>query len=386
MKFETVQKAALRLGVTVRAVQKWAKEGKIPYAHKVGRDWMIPEDATRPDDIENKKIYNEPFPILHNYELGNILGYIESIADEDDRNAALYEYYYFTGEFEKSALLIEPYLDSKNPVLRSGAAMFYIFDNLCLGHLNKSFYASSILKEEIEKSFSSEDLLELRAVNVLSVLIVKTQLQLSVGTIKSMKDHIKYLDPAVSLFACFIMALETYLEKDYSKALGITETALSLADSRCIIPLIYLHIIEAVCYINLLKTEEAVQSIEKAWALAAPDKLVMPFVENYNLLQGLVEKHFKKKHPKDYNKIISISKKFNSAWFEAYNQVNERSVAANLTNTEFTIAMLYSRNWRAKEIAAHMELSERTIMNYITLIYDKLHINGKKELAEFLLK
>lgn len=45
MKFETVVQAAARLGVTVRAIQKWAKEGKLKGAQKVGRDWMIPVDS-----------------------------------------------------------------------------------------------------------------------------------------------------------------------------------------------------------------------------------------------------------------------------------------------------------------------------------------------------
>lgn len=73
-------------------------------------------------------------------------------------------------------------------------------------------------------------------------------------------------------------------------------------------------------------------------------------------------------------------------WYKVYNDRNEGILAQNLTHTEFTIAMLYSRNWRAKEIAAHMELSERTIMNYIAVIYGKLHINSKKELEKFMLK
>jgi len=44
MQFETAKEAALRLGVTARAVQKWAKEGKIPGASLHGNSWMIPKD------------------------------------------------------------------------------------------------------------------------------------------------------------------------------------------------------------------------------------------------------------------------------------------------------------------------------------------------------
>lgn len=42
MNFESATDAAKRLQVNVRTIQKWAKEGKIEGAKKVGRDWMIP--------------------------------------------------------------------------------------------------------------------------------------------------------------------------------------------------------------------------------------------------------------------------------------------------------------------------------------------------------
>lgn len=68
MKFETAAAAATRLGVTARAVQKWAKEGKLEGAKKVGRDWMIPinEDATdnpTKQSNDNNSI-NMPYPFF----------------------------------------------------------------------------------------------------------------------------------------------------------------------------------------------------------------------------------------------------------------------------------------------------------------------------------
>ncbi len=385
MKFETAQKSAARLGVTVRAVQKWAKEGKIPYAHKEGRDWFIPQDAVAPTSATEFIPKNEPFPILNNYETGKITDYIRSIANQDDRNIALCEYYYFIGEFEKCIETAKPYLTSKNPLVVPETAVFVMFSNLCLGNLKEAANASRLLGKNLDLT-QKGDTQEVKAVKMLCGLIAKNQLQLKTETNISIKDYVKHLDEGVGLFACYIMALESYLNKDYSRALGIAETALSFADDNCVIPRIYLLIVKAVCYINLQNSERAVKNIEEAWNLASPDGIILPFVENYNLLLGVVEKHLKKNHPKDYAKIISISKKFSATWFEGHNKSNKGNMATNLTAVEYTIAMLYSRNWKAKEIAAHMELSERTIMNYITLIYDKLQINGKKDLEKHLIK
>ena len=148
---------------------------------------------------------------------------------------------------------------------------------------------------------------------------------------------------------------------------------------------VYLHLIEAIAHINLLQSDAAILSIEKAWDMAVKDGFIMPFVEHYSVLQGLIERHFKKNHPQEYKRITTAVKSYNRSWYELHNERNDATITGELTHTEFTVAMLYSRNWRVKEIAAHMELSERTIMNYITVIYEKLHINGKKELEKFML-
>ena len=50
--YETVRQAALRLGVTERTIQLWAKSGQLAGARKVGRDWMIPADEFDDPDEE----------------------------------------------------------------------------------------------------------------------------------------------------------------------------------------------------------------------------------------------------------------------------------------------------------------------------------------------
>ena len=113
--------------------------------------------------------------------------------------------------------------------------------------------------------------------------------------------------------------------------------------------------------------------------------MYMPFVEHYSILQGLLENNFKRSDIDNYNKIIELARKYNTSWYQVYNKKTDGKVTMELTPTEFTIAMLYSRNWRAKEIAAHMHISERTVTNYIQVIYEKLNINGRKELEKYVM-
>ncbi len=387
MTFESAQNAAARLGVTIRAVQKWAKEGRIPYAYKEGQDWKIPVSAERPDaERFAEERYHEPMPIVHVFPPGKAREYVESIEDPHDRAMALCEYHYMRGEFKECTVIAEPYMDSENPVLRSTSALFCMFSNLCRGHMVKTHYAASVIRKALEEVMSGNYPKETSASCLLCAKFLKVQLHLPLDDLKKMELQMRYLDEGVRLMACYLLAHIAYLEKDYERALGIAETALAFASEDILVPQIYLSIVAAMALMNLMRVNDAREALRYAWRAAERDGFFVPFVEHYSLLQGMVEKEFKNDYPQELEKIRQVAKEFNESWYKVYNEKSNYKVAENLTSTEFTVAMLYSRNWRAKEIAAHMELSERTIMNYITLIYDKLQINSKKELCGFMLR
>lgn len=387
MKFETSLAAAQRLQVTVRAIQKWAKEGKIPHAHKVGRDWMIPADAVRPDQVKPPvNGADSQFNIEFTFQPGSFWNYVSSIENDDLRAIALGEYYYLTGELKQSSIVAEPYLNSKDPVLRSTAALFCIFANLSRSHLKKSKFAMDIIGQTLDEALKGNYSMQTKAICALSAVTLEIQLHLPINVSYAPQDYVKHLPTDLQMFALYLMAYNCYMQKDYSKAIGVVETAITISPKRYTLAFIYIYIIAAISYINLQDVQKAQQYIQRAWELAAPDGIYMPFVEHYNLMQGVIENYFKQQHPKDYERILALVKSFNLSWFELHNNISDIKVAQNLTPTEFTVAMLYSRNWRAKQIAAHIGLSERTVMNYIQIIYEKLHISGKKDLEKYILK
>ncbi len=146
MKYETVKEAAERLGVTARTVQKWAAAGKIPGAMKVGRDWQIPvqKEEGAKKSTGRKHI---PMPLLNSaFPLGQCTRYIEKMEDEDERNIAWAEYYYFSGQAEKAAEAVELYLNSPDDALRYSAAWIYAFSNLTCDKTALTKYAIGIIK------------------------------------------------------------------------------------------------------------------------------------------------------------------------------------------------------------------------------------------------
>lgn len=49
--FITIKEAAEKWNITARRIQVLCSEGRIEGAVKFGRDWAIPVDATKPEDL-----------------------------------------------------------------------------------------------------------------------------------------------------------------------------------------------------------------------------------------------------------------------------------------------------------------------------------------------
>lgn len=399
--YETVQETAARLGVTVRAVQKWASGGRIPGAVKCGRSWKIPKGTDVLESVpefHDKNIPNElydvyritPFrislPLMNSsYPVGRCLEYINNIPDHDDRQIALGEYYFYSGRSEEATKVLEPYLDSHDPSLRYSANLIAVFANLALGHVHITKFAGQNLREQVQRGLEADVPPKLHAIGVFTSTATSVLFHTPLRDLPPLEDYLKYLSGGVRLYACYILAHKAYLEKDYSRQLAIAELGMALSEQEYPIPLIYTHLVAAMALINLRRVEEAREQLDKAWKIAQPDGILEPFGQHHGLLGGMIEVFFKKDYPKEFKKIIDITYAFSAGWRKIHNADNNRDVADNLSTLEFTVAMLFSRGWSYKEIAGHLEISERNVSERVADIYVKLGVNNRSALAQFML-
>ena len=398
MNYESSWQAADRLGVSIHTIQKWARENRIPGAMRRGRLWMIPVDFVPTDRQEaqpergDAQLTNDGWPIriampLMNsaYPVGKCREFIEAIPDKDDRAIAWGEYYYYSGQAEQAARTMEPYQDSADPMLRYPANLVGFFANFTRGDTHRAMRAFERLLADLQKDLRAQPTPLLHAIGALTVTTASVLLHLPVASDADLRQCISCLPDGMKLWACYLLAHKTYLEKNYSGSLAIAELALSMIPKLYPVPTIYVHLVAAMDLMSLKRVEEARQHVAQAWTLAQPDGLIEPFGEHHGLLQGMIESFFQKDDPEAFQKIIAITYSFSAGWRKIHNPISQHEVADNLTTTEFTIAMLYNRGWIAKEIAAYMNLSPRTITNAIQVIYQKLGISGKRELGQFML-
>ena len=387
MNYESAQQAADRLGVTIHTIRRWARDGRIPGAVRQGQSWMIPVDFVPQAQITNdRQPIRTAMPLMNSaFPLGKCREFIERIPDEDDRAIAWGEYYYYSGQAELAAKTMEPYQDSADPVLRYSANLVGFFSNFTGGRTHLAVHAFEQLRADWQKGIRRESTPQLYAIGVFAVTASSVLLHLPLDDDINLQQSIRYLPEGLKLWACYVLAHKAYLEKNYSGSLAIAELALSMQPKLYPVGSIYVHLVAAMSLMSLKRVEEAKHHMAHAWELAEQDGFLQPFGEHHGLLQGMIERFFQKDYPETYEKIIAITYSFSAGWRKIHHLISKHEVADNLTTTEFTIAMLYNRGWTAKEIAAYMNLSPRTITNTIQVIYQKLGISSKRELGQFML-
>ncbi len=389
MEFESARETAERLGCTVRAVQKWAKQGRIPGAYITGQRWFIPKELKEPlkvkDAVQTPVITRYHLPLLRSsFEPGKAKEFIDGITDEDDRNIAMSEYYYYTGNAERSAQIAEKYIDSPDESLRYSANVMLTFANIFRGHIHLASFFSELVSKDLEEGLKNENApKELHAIGILTAYIGKILLNVPVPDVPPLEEYLHFLPQGIRIYGCYILAYRAYKEENYNKAIGICETALAVCNSFYPVSSIYVLIVAAASYMGLKMTGHAKKHFMTAWDTARKDGLIKLFGIHHNLLQGLTEQCLKKEYPDDYKKIQRVIKEFNDGWYRLH-KPKENDYSYTLSPTEVSIALLYSRDWYSKEIAVHLGIKENTVKKHIQTIYDKLGINKKEALCSYL--
>lgn len=391
MQFENAKQAAERMNVTVRAVQKWAKEGRLPGSYFDNRIWWIPKNITEPLKKSEVKpvveIKRYQLPLLRSsFDVGSAREFIDSIPDSDDRNIALAEYYYYTGQAEKAAELLEPYINSEDDSLRYSANVMCTFANIFRGHIHLATFFSDNVSKQLEEGLKNENISqEIKATAVLTAYIGKYLLNVSVPDVPPLEEYLHFLPNGIRLYGAYILAYKAYKDKNFERAIGICDTALAFCSSFYPIAAIYVLIVAAASFMGLKKPQLARQHFMIAWETAKQDGLIKLFGIHHNLLQGLTDQCLKADYPEDYKKIMKIVKEFNDGWYRLH-KPEEYDYSHTLSPVEISVAVLYNRDWGSKEIAVHLKLSERMVKKHIRDIYDKLFVTSKNELKKYLEK
>ena len=398
----SIKEAAEKWGVSERRINQYCSEGRIPGAQKFGKSWAIPAEANKPGDPrkaphetasisestkQNAVLKNANLMPLMNTDFapGHCLEAVKAMDEGVQRDIALAEYYYFSGQAEKAAKVAEEYLVSPDIGARLSACLIYAYANLSIGQISKAKFALGELNASLAATEKQRP--ELRAASAFVSLTGAVLLHLPLpDKMPEVESMLPMLPPGLRAFAMYVLAHYIYLKGDYELSAGIVEGSLAMGAASYPIPAIYLHLIAVMNYISLKKSDKAEAHLLAAWEMARPDDLIEGFGEHHGLLGAMLEAVIKPKWPKDFKRIIDITYRFSSGWRRVHNPITGHDVADDLTTTEFAIAMLAARDWTNQEIADYLQISANTVKSHISKAMKKLNIETRKDLKQYMLK
>lgn len=151
---------------------------------------------------------------------------------------------------------------------------------------------------------------------------------------------------------------------------------------------LYLLVQKACAFAGLGVQAKAQTALHKALAMAAPDRLVLPFAQNSTLLEPLLQKELAGEQRELVERILALGEQLAAGRRRLCRTAAERSLLAELSELELQIAQLAAARHTNKEIAAALNLREGTIKQYLNRIFLKLDIatetkNKRHQLAKF---
>ena len=172
---------------------------------------------------------------------------------------------------------------------------------------------------------------------------------------------------------------------DIGRAVGMAEGALVFMHKPCPISEIYLSL--TICRGYMLRKiwDKAEYYFRYAWAQAAPDGLIMPFVEYRGMLSGMLEKCIRYEESAQYKRILELSNRFHSSWVTVHNELTGEKISDALTAIEFNVASLASKGCSNNEIADLLGITVNSVRAHLRNIFNKLGIDSRKELYKFVI-
>ena len=398
-RYLSIREAAEKWGVSDRRINQYCSEGRIPGAERIGKAWVIPADAEKPGDPRKQKKPSSPhkasktpelfpgfMPLLNTpFEPGHCVETIEKMKAGPKKDIALAEYHYFSGQAEKAMQETEAYLTDRDGAIRLSACLIFAYSCLTMGRIDHARRAL----HEIQKTLadSGKNAPPVRTMEAFVAFAAAVLLHLPLPEeMPPMETFLPLLPPGLRAFALYVLAHYLYLKEEYGQSAGMVEATLAMGADAYAISAIYLHLVAVMDYMSLKQPRMAERHLLDAWELAHPDDLIEGFGEHHGLLGGMLEAVIKQKWPEDFKRIIAITYRFSTGWRRVHNPATGHDVADNLTTTEFAAAMLAARGWTNQEIGEHMHISPNTVKRHISVVLQKLGIDHRQDLKQFMLQ
>ena len=399
MEYRKIGEVAQDWGISPRRLQTLCAEGKIPGATRFGRAWMIPKNAKKPPDGRTKAGRSpnsadmpmpKKTPFLHMTSLYHTPGCgeqaIAALAENPEAQTL------FAAEIAYSRGEIDRVYESANYLLKKHSGFYAILAGGMLlaqcaiwrGDLSMWRRAKIHISEANARDDRQREIITLCICAVDSMLYDVKDFPdwFKIGCFEML--HKDSLPAAKVYYAKYIYAAGHGIASQTFELQGVSGLALlgllpatiepmisqAMADST-VIAEIYLRLTCAVAYHYTKNDTQAIRHIDRALALALPDKLYGILAEYCRTIGGLMELRLKEVDPTAWDVVNALYKGYVANWARLNSQITGRQVVANLSQQQRAVARLAAFKMSDAEIARRMHMSISGVKQAIRTIKQK---------------
>lgn len=400
MDYLKIDEVAARWGISPRRLQTLCAQGKIEGATRFGRAWMIPKGCPKPADGRTKAARTEQLfkdmpmprktPFLHLTSLYNTPGCAESAINALSDNYEAQTL--FAAEIAYSRGQIEKVYDSANYLLQKHSGFYAVIAGGMLlaqcaiwrGDLHMWRKAKIHIAEANAGSDREREIITLSICAVDSMLYDVKDFPdwFKIGCFELL--HKDTLPAAKVYYAKYLYAAGHGVASKTTELEGVTGLALmgllpatiepmisqAMAD-QTVIAEIYLRLTCAVAYHFSRNDAQAIRHIDRALALALPDRFYGILAEYCRTLGDLLEQRMREVDEKAWEEVSWLYKVYIENWSKLGSQITGRQVIANLSKQQREVARLAAFKLSDAEIAARLHMSISGVKQAIRTIKQK---------------
>lgn len=399
MEYIGIDEVAKKWGLSKRFVQLLCAEGRIEGVTRLGRAWMIPKNAKKPIDGRTKTARAQldrdmPLPRKTPFLYMSDLYHTPGSADAVGVSLAYHHeaQVLFEAEVAYSRGEIDKVYDSANYLLSKhsgfyaviGGGMLLAMCAIWKGDLDMWRRAKVHISEAPAKTDNDRDAMQLAisAVDIMLYSVESFPEWFKIGCFEPLhKDafpaakvyYAKYLYTAGYGVATGMVKLEGIQGLSLMSMIPSTiEPLICWANERnTVISEIYLRMTCAAVYHNSGNDKEAIRHIDRAVALALPDRLYGLLAEYCRVLDTLLERRLSQIDEGAWSEVKRLYKVYNEGWSKLSGAIRGRKIITTLSVREREVAKLAAFGMSNQEIADKLHLSLSVVKQAVRIVSEK---------------
>lgn len=399
MKYMGIEEASQKWGLSKRFVQHLCAEGRVEGATRLGRAWMIPSNAQKPMDGRTKEARAEyssdmslprKTPFLYMSDLYHTPGTADEVGQElfDNHEARVL----FEAEVAYSRGQIDKVYESASYLLSKHSGFYEILSAgmllaLCAiwkGDIHMWRRAKIHISEAPAKDDKDRDVMQL-AISAVDIMLYSVEHfpdWFKIGCFEPLHEdtypaakvyYAKYLYTVGYSVATGALKLEGIQGLYFLSAVPYTLEPLVCwaREKRTVMSELYLRMICAAVYHNSGNDARAIEHIDRAIALALPDRLYGTLAEYGRVLDTLLEARLSIVDAEAWEEVKKLYRVYNEGWAKLSGTVRGKTILTTLSQKEREVAKLAAFGMGNQEIANKMHISLSAVKQAIRIVSEK---------------